>query len=318
MYETIEQLMEAALANDADAQWDLAVCYTQGNGVERSAEKAFEWVCRAAENGHVGAAHYVISAYENGKEELGIQPDPNKLVVWVDKYSEYGNDAILEKYITLFLSEETGGRFNVYRAFAYARELADRRNTNLYTYMAYLLGLMVLDSDTDAISQEDRCAHHELTIKYMNMLSGTEYEPPMEKKAQLWKFYAHYLSRDNKFAECRSWYEMAIPYDADAELLYSLLLFEQAAAQGENSPLLIEACNHAKNGINRNDYKKDKGLEAATYRNLSLATLYGLGTPVDIDASYRWCVRAAELGDENAKQNLPHYRKKLFGGYTFK
>lgn len=103
MYETIEQLMEAALANDADAQWDLAVCYAQGNGVEHNNEKAFEWVCRAAENGNVGAAHYVISAYENGKEELGIQPDPNKLVVWVDKYSENGNDAILEKYIDLFL-----------------------------------------------------------------------------------------------------------------------------------------------------------------------------------------------------------------------
>lgn len=318
MYETIEQLMEAALANDADAQWDLAVCYAQGNGVERSNEKAFEWVCRAAENGHEGAAHYVISAYENGKEELGIQPDPNKLVVWVDKYSENGNDAILEKYIDLFLREETGGRFNVYRAFAYARELADRRNTPLDTYTAYTLGLMVLDSDTDAISQEDRCAHHELTIKYMNMLSGTEYEPPMEKKAKLWWHYAYSLYRDNKFAECRSWFEMAIPYDANTELLYSSFLFEQAEAQGENSPLFIEACNHAKNGINRNDYKKDKGLEGVAYKNLSLASLAGQGTPVDIDASYRWCVRAAELGNENAKQNLPHYRKKLFGGYTFK
>lgn len=177
---------------------------------------------------------------------------------------------------------------------------------------------MVLDSDTDAISQEDRCAHHELTIKYMNMLSGTEYEPPMEKKAQLWWHYAYSLYRDNKFAECRSWFEMAIPYDANTELLYSSLLFEQAEAQGENSPLFIEACNHAKNGINRNDYKKDKGLEGVAYKNLSLAALTGLGTPVDIDASYRWCVRAAELGDERAKQNLPHYRKKLFGGYTFK
>lgn len=89
MNEAIDRIREAALANDAQAQWDLAVCYAQGNGVEQSGTKAFEWICRAAENGHEGAADYVIDAYENGKEELGIQPDLDKLVEWADKLSEF-------------------------------------------------------------------------------------------------------------------------------------------------------------------------------------------------------------------------------------
>ena len=33
MNEAIDRIREAALANDAQAQWDLAVCYAQGNGV---------------------------------------------------------------------------------------------------------------------------------------------------------------------------------------------------------------------------------------------------------------------------------------------
>lgn len=324
MYETIEQLMQAAHANDADAQWDLAVRYANGNEVEQSNEKAFEWICRAAENGHEGAANYVLDAYENGKEELGIQPDIEKLVEFVDKYSDHDNDAIRRKYIDLFLSEATRDRLSIHRAFTCAGELASKGihykgNIHFYTYVAYSLGLMVIDSDTDAVSLEDQCAHYELTIKYMNMLSGTEDEPPIEKKAKLWWHYAFCLYKDNKFDECRPWFEMAIPYDANTELLYSMLLFTQAEAQGENSPLFIEAYNHAKNGIKRSDHEKDKGLERSTYRNLSVVTCYGSGgTPVDLDASYRWCVRAAELGDETSKQRLPHYHKKLFGGYTFK
>ena len=51
---------------------------------------------------------------------------------------------------------------------------------------------------------------------------------------------------------------------------------------------------------------------------LAKMTRNGFGAPIDIDASYRWAVRAAELGDEDAKRDLPRYRKKLFGGYTFK
>lgn len=51
---------------------------------------------------------------------------------------------------------------------------------------------------------------------------------------------------------------------------------------------------------------------------LAKMTRNGFGTPIDIDASYHWAVRAAELGDEDAKRDLPRYRKKLFGGYTFK
>lgn len=315
MYETIEQLIEAALANNADAQWDLAVCYAQGNGIERSNAKAFDWICRAAKNGHEGAANYVLDAYENGKEELGIRPDKEKLVEWADKLSENGSgpmSALTYARLTLEGIKNT----DLFLALERVEKFADKGIIALALCAYYLcdaIGMFNINAGICDLSYFERA------FKYMNMLSGTEGEPTIERKAQSWWHYALCLYKDNKFDECRPWFEMAIPYDANTELMYSIFLFEQADAQGESSPLFIEAYNHAKNGIKRNDHEIDKGLERSTYRNLSQVTCYGFGgTPVDLDASYRWCIRAAELGDETSKQRLPHYHKKLFGGYTFK
>lgn len=319
MYETIKQLMEAALANDADAQWDLAVCYAQGNGVERSNEKAFEWVCRAAENGHVGAAHYVISAYENGKEELGIQPDFEKLVEWADKLSENGSADIRIKYAQLVLSPNAatlqGKNADIFRGFERVAELADKGNIDC-ALLAYLTGDLIGHIIVNTGGSD--CPHMERVIKYMNMLDGTDKEVSKEMKSSTWYDYGMVLLRLDKNAESMRWFQMASPYIADAELIYTSLLNDQACSEGINSPLWVDVYNHAKHAVEKNDIPKNKGFESVICRILAVTTRDGLGTPVDIDASYRWCVRAAELGNENAKQNLPHYRKKLFGGYTFK
>lgn len=315
MYETIEQLMQAALANNADAQWDLAVRYANGNEVEQSNEKAFEWICRAAENGHEGAANYVLDAYEGGKEELGIQPDIEKLVEWADKLSENGSAAMRIKYAQVVLSPYAatpeGKNADIYRGFERVAELADKGNIEC-ALLAYHTGHFIGRRDAD-------CPHMERAIKYMSMLDGTNKEISKEMKYNTWYDYGTVLLRLNKDAESMHWFQMATPYIADAELIYTSLLYGQVCGEGmRSSPLWVEVYTHAKHAAERNDCPKRKDLEGMTCALLSQLTRDGLGTPVDLDASYRWCVRAAELGDETSKQRLPHYHKKLFGGYTFK
>ena len=46
---------QAAEQGDAMAQYELGLCYGQGNGVERSLTKAKKWYCKAAKSGHGGA-----------------------------------------------------------------------------------------------------------------------------------------------------------------------------------------------------------------------------------------------------------------------
>ncbi len=41
------------IATPCTVQYDVALCYSQGNGVEKDEEKAFEWFNRAAGAGAV-------------------------------------------------------------------------------------------------------------------------------------------------------------------------------------------------------------------------------------------------------------------------
>ena len=317
MNEAIDRIREAALANDAQAQWDLAVCYAQGNGVEQSDAKAFEWICRAAENGNEEAEKYVISAYENGKEELGIQPDLDKLVEWADKLSENGSAAMRIKYAQLCLNRDCCKNTNIngFTGFERVAELADKGNITC-AYYAYNIGGVI-----GQINVEDGiydCPHMERVIKYMNMLDGTDLKVSAESKSVTWYNYGLTLMKLDKTAESMYWFKKAVPHNANAEMIYACMLNDQASTQGANSPLWAEAYKHAKHAVERNDCEKKKGFEMVTCGILAKMTRNGFGAPIDIDASYRWAVRAAELGDEDAKRDLPRYRKKLFGGYTFK
>ena len=315
MNEAIDRIREAALANDAQAQWDLAVCYAQGNGVEQSDAKAFEWICRAAENGNEEAEKYVISAYENGKEELGIQPDLDKLVEWADKLSENGSAAMRIKYAQLYYNETTHGKIDIFKAYDRVAELADKGNIPCAFY-AYMLGALIAEVKVENGIYD--CSHLERVINYMKILDGTDHPISEKDKASVWYKYGLSLMNQNKNAESMNWFKLAIPYSANAEMLYASFSIHQASTQGANSPLWAEAYKHAKHAVERNDCEKKKEFEMVTCGALAKMTRNGFGTTIDIDASYHWAVRAAELGDEDAKRDLPRYRKKLFGGYTFK
>lgn len=317
MDRAIDQLKEASLSNDAEAQWELAICYAQGNGVEQSDAKAFEWICRAAENGKEEAENYVINAYENGSEELGIQPDMDKLAEWADKLSENGSAAMRIKYADLAM-ERKSNNINIIRAFRYVAELADKGNIACAFHAFKLGGLLAAVYDDNTIND---FPHLERLLNYMKMLDGTDLAISEKEKSHIWYFYGMSLFREDKDAEAMHWFKLAIPHNANAEIFYASSLTKQAIEQGVNSPLWAESYNHFKHGVERNDcapcFQREELVRSACHA-LAQQTRNGWGTPVDIDASYRWCARAAELGHEDAKRDLLRYHKKLFGGYAFK
>ena len=45
----MEELIKKAVLGNAEAQFHLGLAYYQGNGIEESHEKAFEWWLKAAE-----------------------------------------------------------------------------------------------------------------------------------------------------------------------------------------------------------------------------------------------------------------------------
>ena len=62
----------------------------------------------------------------------------------------------------------------------------------------------------------------------------------------------------------------------------------------------------------------DTKLYADACHMLALMYRFGLGTVIDINRSYEFESKAAFYGNTEANTQLKCYKKKLFGGYTFK
>jgi len=75
-------------SGDVDAQFDLALRYRDGNGVDRNYEKATSLLRRAAEKGHVQAQYLLASHYRVG---LGVEQNVAEAVRWYRMAAERGN-----------------------------------------------------------------------------------------------------------------------------------------------------------------------------------------------------------------------------------
>lgn len=69
------KLKSKAEKGDAEAQYQLAKCYDEGNGTKKDLYKAFDWFEKAANNGHLGSRCAVGMCYEYGD---GVQKNPSK------------------------------------------------------------------------------------------------------------------------------------------------------------------------------------------------------------------------------------------------
>jgi TPR repeat protein len=83
----VRDLAAAALAGDAEAQFDLAVAYDYGDGVRKDDGEAARWYRRAAEQGHPSAQNDLGYLYETGE---GVGPDMAEAVRWYRRAAGQG------------------------------------------------------------------------------------------------------------------------------------------------------------------------------------------------------------------------------------
>src|ERR1043165_9060823 len=72
---------KAAETGDVLAQYNLALLYKKGKGIENHLEKAFYWY-QAAGNGVVQAQYNLGNCYKNG---IGVEKDEVKAFEWYEK-----------------------------------------------------------------------------------------------------------------------------------------------------------------------------------------------------------------------------------------
>lgn len=85
--EAIPLLTMAAEFHHTDALFDLAVCYSNGEGVEKSPERAFELYLQAALHADADAVFKVGTSYFYG---YGVAQDHRVAEIWLDRSRELG------------------------------------------------------------------------------------------------------------------------------------------------------------------------------------------------------------------------------------
>ncbi|UZO06950.1 uncharacterized protein OCT59_027255 [Rhizophagus irregularis] len=68
----------------------LAICYENGEGTEKSLEKAFYWYQKAAENGEKEAMFNLASSYYNNYDVEKMEQNTEKAFYWYQKAAENG------------------------------------------------------------------------------------------------------------------------------------------------------------------------------------------------------------------------------------
>ena len=89
--DTVKLYRKLAEQGNAQAQYDLAVCYYQGRGVSPDYAEGLKWFRKAAEQGHAEAQCVLGVFYHDGRQGLSL--NYAEAVKWLHKAAEQGNYA---------------------------------------------------------------------------------------------------------------------------------------------------------------------------------------------------------------------------------
>lgn len=80
--------LRGAEQGDAEAQFQLGLCYAKGIGVEKNLEEMMKWYRKSAEQGYAKAQGVLGLCYEHGS---GIEKDEREAIRWFRKAAEQGD-----------------------------------------------------------------------------------------------------------------------------------------------------------------------------------------------------------------------------------
>ena len=124
---------------NAEAQFNLGLCYAKGEGVPRDGAEAVKWYRKAAEQGHTAAQNNVAHAYYFG---LGVPKDYVEAVRWNRKAAEQG-DARAQLNLGLCYAKGEGVPKDDAEAVKWFRKAAEQGHTRAQ----YKLGVCYANGD---------------------------------------------------------------------------------------------------------------------------------------------------------------------------
>ena len=126
LYEAVKWFRKAAEQGHAKAQFNLGLCYDEGNGVTKDPVEAVKWYRKAAEQGDAKAQYNLGFCYYNGS---GVAKDPYEAVKWYHKAAEQGH-AKAQHNLGLCYVNGDGVTKDLYEAVKWFRKAAEQGEAN--------------------------------------------------------------------------------------------------------------------------------------------------------------------------------------------
>lgn len=310
----IIELRPAAKQGDAEAQYNLSVCYENGDGVCQDCKKAMYLLQMAAEQGNADAQGALGCKFLKGNE--GVPKDINKAKHWLQQAGENGKS---EAYTLLgcLYADENNTEENEKKAIFWWRKAAEQGNSAAQ----YMIASQHLLNEKIGLSADLKEAMHWLKKAAEQGNRDAQYE--------LGNCYEQGIGSPEKLGEAINWYYKAAEQgntDAqlslghcykngkgvDIDLEEAIKWYRKAAEQGNaKAQCVLGALYEKGDGVHLNLenaiswYRKaaEQGYANAQFK-LGLCYKDGKGVPADIFKSQMWLKKAAAQHHYFAQQVL--------------
>lgn len=304
----VRELIQRAEAGEAEAQYELSICYGRGNGVRQDYTEAFKWAMVSAKQGYAPAEGTVGSCYRAGK---GVEQNIEEAIKWIQRAADKGDMTACWNRGLFYLTGEYGAEQNLEKAAIYIRQAADAGHVQA----CRIIGIMYLRGD--GVPRDVELGHQWLEkaaaqsdVESEVWLARMAGEVGKLEEAISWlkraaehghagaavslgKLYLTGESVPQDLAQARLWYERGVKIGnalAQNDLGHMLLMGMGGEPDKERAKELFEAAI------------AQEYMWAAT--NLGLMYFEGNGVPQDKQKGLGLMMRAANAGDSLAQYNM--------------
>jgi hypothetical protein len=263
-------LVKATILDEPEAQHDLGVCYTKGEGVVKSDSHAFYWYKRSAEKNILSAKYNVAQSYYRG---YGVKIDNEEAIKWFEESAMGGHiKSILElAYIHIKIDQKKG-----YKLF---RVAADENNSDgqYNVGLCYKYGEGVTKNVKEATKWFLLAANNDHTLAQVQL--GEIYMLGIECKmntAEGIKWYTKASDNGSTVAKVvlASCYGLGTGVKVNKYKANELIKYAEENCKDDMTKLLLSMCYKNGFGIQVNKEKAEKYVSSVNKSNPILTGLY--------------------------------------------
>ena len=267
-HEAVKWYRNAASQGNTEAQFNLACCYNKGEGVVQNIERGMFWLKKAAEKSHAKAQFSLACCYENGE---GVAKNKSESVKWFAKSAEQGY---------------------VYAQYNLAECYANGEGTG--------------KNESDAMKWYRKAAEQGLAKAQYKL--GLCYGKGMGKNQEAMRWFHKAAVQGHGEAQ----YYLGLSYYAASNTIEAVKWFHKSVEQGcVEAQELLGICYYNGEGVKKDAKEAVKWIrkaaergEAASQYNLGVCYVFGAGVEKNTKVAMRLFRKAAEQGYAQAQFNL--------------